>query len=106
MPWPSWEIAHKPLVVFNSAKYADIYYEKFSKKPEFATAEPSASQLEWAGDYVVKVKEYRGEEAVPYNAQQLAQAMVVGESKALLVLSRNPCRFLITSPSSVVSPWS
>ena len=27
---------------------------------------------------------YRGEEGVPYNAQQLAQAMVVGESKALI----------------------
>ena len=84
LPWPAWEIAHKPLLVFNSAKYADLNYDYFAHKPEYADATPTADQLAWASDYVVKVQGYRGEEGVPYNAQQLAKAMVVGESKAII----------------------
>ena len=84
LPWPAWEIAHKPLLVFNSAKYADLNYKYFSAKPSYADAQPTAAQLEWAGEYVVKVKGFRGEEAVPYDANQLAKAMVVGESKAIV----------------------
>ena len=45
LPWPAWEIAHKPLVVFNSARYADYNYDYFASKPGFAEAEPSANQL-------------------------------------------------------------
>ena len=105
LPWPAWEIAHKPLLVFNSAKYADLNYKYFSAKPSHADAQPTAAQLEWAGEYVVKVKGFRGEEAVPYDANQLAKAMVVGESKAIVGTFPKVYRSLTTCPSSVGWHW-
>lgn len=93
LPWPAWEIAYQPILVFNSAKYADYSYKYFAHDERFATAEPTASQLAWARDYVTEVQGYRGVDAVPFNAQQLAQAMVVGESKAWIGTFPKPLAF-------------
>jgi F-type H+-transporting ATPase subunit a len=80
LPYPAWDVAHQPLLIFNSPAYSYKRIEKYKHTDKWDKAEPSDYQIEWAAKYLKK----KGYDKVEIEAGKvdLATAMVVADSKA------------------------
>ncbi|TVR44431.1 MAG: F0F1 ATP synthase subunit A [Planctomycetota bacterium] len=92
LPWPAWDPTGRPLLIFNSPKYADYAFKYLKVDPAFGTVEPTASQLTWAGEYVLRVQELR-EGELAFDANSLAQAMALAENQAVIGTFPKPLAF-------------